>query len=352
MSRYGRQPPRKARDGGNIWISYSDLMSALLLVFVLVLFFSLFQYWKMYETKTAELAEQELWLTAQTSLLDETEQKLQENQASYLQSLDELDEKEAALLAEREKLSAADRELALQLIRYEQQEKELGDLRAALDIQQQTLQTLESELTTQQRELSDAQASYNMQQQIMEDQQVRINKLIGVRADIVAQVVTSLSQNDISGARIDNDGAIMFDSEMMFAVNSDALSDSGKEYLRRFMPNYLRVLLAPENRSYISQIVIEGHTDRSGTFALNMSLSSNRAKSVLNYILSDEMNITAAMKQQLESIVTVNGRAYNDPIYNMDGTVNMDESRRVMIKFRMNDEQMINEMAELLRGMP
>ena len=43
--------------------------------------------------------------------------------------------------------------------------------------------------------------------------------------------------------------------------------------------------------------------------------------------------------------------SYSDPIYNDDGTVNMDASRRVVIKFRMNDEDMVNEMLSILDGM-
>ena len=49
--------------------------------------------------------------------------------------------------------------------------------------------------------------------------------------------------------------------------------------------------------------------------------------------------------------MTVNGRSYSDPIYNDDGTVDMDASRRVVIKFRMNDEDMVNEMLSILDGM-
>ena len=73
---------------------------------------------------------------------------------------------------------------------------------------------------------------------------------------------------------------------------------------------------------------------------------------MLRYILSSEFTgISGAAKERLQQIVTVNGRSYSDPIYNDDGTVNMDASRRVVIKFRMNDEDMVNEMLSILDGM-
>ena len=50
----------------------------------------------------------------------------------------------------------------------------------------------------------------------------------------------------------------------------------------------------------------------------------------------------------LQKIVTVNGRSYSDPIFNSDGTVNLDASRRVEFKFRLKDEEMIGEMIKIL----
>ena len=46
--------------------------------------------------------------------------------------------------------------------------------------------------------------------------------------------------------------------------------------------------------------------------------------------------------------MTVNGRSFSEPVYRADGTVDMNASRRVVIKFRMNDEEMVNQMLELL----
>lgn len=56
MARQRIQNNRAGRSGGgSAWISYSDMMAALLLVFVLILCVSLAQYFTMLETKTAEL---------------------------------------------------------------------------------------------------------------------------------------------------------------------------------------------------------------------------------------------------------------------------------------------------------
>ena len=69
------------------------------------------------------------------------------------------------------------------------------------------------------------------------------------------------------------------------------------------------------------------------------------------YCLDEESAIIPAGKiKELQSIVTANGRSYSNPIYNDDGTVNMDASRRVEFKFRLKDEEMVEEMIKILNS--
>ena len=62
QSIHNRRAGRGSTGGGASWISYSDMMAALLLIFVLILTYSLYQYFTMLETKTAELEEQQTLL--------------------------------------------------------------------------------------------------------------------------------------------------------------------------------------------------------------------------------------------------------------------------------------------------
>ena len=55
MARIRNRRAARTSNSGASWISYSDMMAALLLVFVLILSVSLYQYFTMLETKTAEL---------------------------------------------------------------------------------------------------------------------------------------------------------------------------------------------------------------------------------------------------------------------------------------------------------
>ena len=144
-------------------------------------------------------------------------------------------------------------------------------------------------------------------------------------------------------------GAITFTSSVLFDYNSSDLKDSGKAWLDSFLPVYVHTLLSEENQDYVAEIIIEGHADMSGDYLSNLNLSQQRALSVVSYFLSDTFyGLTAQEKEQLRSIVTANGRSWVDPVYNEDGTVNMEASRRVEFKFRLKDAEMIAEMSSIL----
>lgn len=336
---------RASHSDGSFWISFSDLMSAIMLVFVLVMFYSVYQYFDMLEVKTAELMRQ-------SGLLDEKESQLTLSQ-------EELKEKEAQLNAQSAQLSEQTAQLDAQSAKLTEAEQAMIAQQAKLLLQEQTLSALEDKLAEQEAQLASAQVSLDeallnqqAQQALLNQQQEQLDKLVGVRTAIIEDLMSALMASNITGANVDDSGAIVFSSEMMFDLGSAELNATGKSYLNRFLPNYLRVLMSEEYSKYVSQIIIEGHTDTTGSFLTNVELSQDRALGVLRYIMSAEFTgITQTEKNNLVQIVTANGRAYSDPIYNDDGTVNMTASRRVVIKFRLNDEDMVTEMLNVLKNM-
>ena len=119
--------------------------------------------------------------------------------------------------------------------------------------------------------------------------------------------------------------------------------------LDRFIPVYLGVLLQERYLDYLGEIIIEGHTDTQGSYMTNLRLSQDRAFSVATYCL-EMPSLTSQQQTLLRSILTATGRSYSDPVYNADGTVNMDASRRVEFKFSLKDAEMIDEMNRLLQS--
>ena len=187
------------------------------------------------------------------------------------------------------------------------------------------------------------------QQKIMSEQQEQLDRIIGVKSNLIEDLKKAFDGTDLKVSVDPQTGAITFDSSILFDVNMYDLKPSGEDFLEAFLPRYLNVLLQDEYKSYISEIIIEGHTDTNGTYMYNLELSQERALSVATFCLKDDTTILSPEERDsLRSIVTANGKSFSNPIYNADGSVNLEASRRVEFKFRLKDEDMVNEMIKIL----
>lgn len=305
-----RKRTRQGGEGGGHWICFSDLMSSLVMVFIMVMLFSMYQYYDMFDTKTEELLKQ-----------------------SQL-----LDSKQAELDSAQAELTAAEKNLALK--------------EALALAQQSTLDELKAQLAAQQSELDVAQSALNSALANLDDQTTKLNALVGVRSQIIAELSDALASANLEANIDEETGDITFSSGIYFDFGSAELKAEGMSSLNEFIPLYFNVLLTDKYRNYLSEVVIEGHADTNGDYMTNLDLSQRRAYAVLSYLLSDGYPyLTSAQKETLRSITTANGRSYSNPVYREDGTVDMDASRRVEFKFRLKDTEMISEMKKLLETM-
>ncbi len=344
--RYVRKAGGKA-DGGSAWISYSDMMAALLLVFVLVLCYSMYQYFVMLETKTAELDEKGALLSVQQTTLDKQQATLDAQKL-------ELATKQAELTAKQNELTGAltaiDEQKSLlsdQSLTLEEQEKIILAAQAALTQKEDELTAAKLELEEKQKALADATILLGAQQEAMSTQQQKLDDLVGVRTKIIRELSTALTTADLKASVDKNTGDIMLESAVFFDVGKNTIKPSGQQLLNEFIPVYLGVLLRSEYADYLGEIIIEGHTDTQGSYLMNLELSQERALSVASYCLQMQ-GLSEEQLGMLRSILTAKGRSFSDPIYNGDGTINMDASRRVEFKFRLKDSEMIDEIRQIL----
>ena len=318
--RTGRGP--RSGDNGADWISYSDMMTSLLLVFVLAVVYSVYQYYSMLEIKTQQLNEQQAELDRATITLVQREE--------------ELEAANVTLMGKQEELAAIQ-------IQLDQQE---NDLHAAQD----ALKTQEEEQAKLQLQLAAMQSVLEAQRTEMLTYQRRIDDMIGVRSKIIQELSQALSAAKV-GASVDAaTGDIILEGKVFFDSSRDTIRAEGQDLLSRFVPVYLGVLMRPEYVDYVGEIIIEGHTDDQGSYMSNLKLSQNRALSVAEYCLQLS-SLTNRQVSQLQSLLTAKGRSYSDLIYNADGTVNREASRRVEFKFRLKDSEMIQEMNRILTQM-
>ena len=325
---------RRRGSDGSFWLSFSDLMSTLVMIFILILFYSMYQYFDMYEIKEAELARQQFDLESANDQLAEEQEKLTEA--------------EQQLIAQQIKLQAAEKGLTETEAILEQQRAELESANTLLDEKEAELTALSDQLNQQQQALDTQQQQITTQQDLLENQQHQLEQLVGLRTQIIVALSDALKSSNITAVVDQATGAIALESDVMFDTGKATLSAAGKKSIDEFLPVYLNVLLSDEYRDYVSEIIVEGHTDSNGGYIMNLELSQQRALAVASYILDDGYKgITSKQKATLREITTANGRSYSDRIM-VNGVEDQDASRRVVFKFRMTDEQMIEQMQQIL----
>ena len=308
-----RKKKKSEGNGFNVWRSYSDMMAGVLLLFVLIMCVTLFQAQKSYNESLQERDEK-------IAMQEQYTQELLDKQNA-------IDEKDETLQNQDEQLKTQDEKLA-------EQQKQLEALAAKL----------ESTLNAQQTALDEKTAQ-------LKDQQAQIDQIIGVKADVIEALKNEFSKNNINVDIDAQTGALTLEASVMFDYDQAELTDSGKQALEQILPIYCKVLLQDDYKDYLAEIIIDGYTDTDGDYSYNLQLSQQRSLAVAQYLIDIQGNfLNDEQSQELEKYLTVNGHSMANPVLDANGNVDKDASRRVEVKFRLKDEEMIDELNQLLSG--
>lgn len=131
-------------------------------------------------------------------------------------------------------------------------------------------------------------------------------------------------RNDIKGARVERVGEgikITFNSGILFDVGSDQLKPVAQQNISQ-----LAVVL---NKYRDTNILIEGHTDSTGSENMNMALSDKRASSVSRQIKSQGVP---------GGRITTNGYGETQPVADNGTTAGRSQNRRVEVAIFANEK--------------
>ena len=309
-----RRKKKSENNGFNVWRSYSDMMAGVLLLFVLIMCVTLFQAQKSYNESLQERDEK-------IALQEEYTQELLDKQNALDKKDETLQNQDAQLKTQDEKLAEQEQQLAALAAKLKEQESTLNAQQSALD-----------EKTAQ-----------------LKDQQAQIDQIIGVKADVIEALKNEFSKNNINVDIDAQTGALTLEASVMFDYDQAELTDAGKQALEQILPIYCKVLLQDDYMKYLAEIIIDGYTDTDGDYSYNLQLSQQRSLAVAQYLLDIQGNfLDATQSQNLEKYLTVNGHSMTNPVLDANGNVDKDASRRVEVKFRLKDEEMIDELNQLL----
>jgi len=290
------------------WQSYSDMMAALLLIFILIIAITL----AIYKQKT--------------NTLELTQTELDKASIALKEASDELELAKLDLESYRLEIDASKTELENSLIKLQDAYQEAKLTKEELEAAYLEIDNAKAELSYTKTELKN---------------------IVGIRTDIIGELQSKFNN---SSMRVDPvNGSITFSSDVLFDYGKSTLTDSSQEALKEIIPVYLDVLLQDAYKDYIAEIIIEGHTDTSGSYKTNMELSTERAMAVAQFCLDKKNGLNDSQINRLQTMLTVNGRSFSSPVYKPNSQViDMEASRRVEIKFRLKEDEMIEKIAEIL----
>ncbi len=131
-------------------------------------------------------------------------------------------------------------------------------------------------------------------------------------------------RRDLEGAKVDRVGEgikITFDSGLLFDINKYDLRAASRENLTK--------LAAILNKYPDTNILVEGHTDSTGTREINMPLSENRAEAVSNFLAG--LSVQSAR-------FAVHGYGPDQPLGDNATVEGRQTNRRVDIAIMANDK--------------
>lgn len=122
---------------------------------------------------------------------------------------------------------------------------------------------------------------------------------------------------------------------LAFPLDRADISPSGEFFLRAFIPKLSKIVCSQRFAKEINSIVVEGHTDSSGTAQHNWDLSQKRSMSVVRTSLGVlNMSDTEEDKLSFLRLLSASGRGSAELVTSPAGEENADLSRRVVFKIR------------------
>ena len=258
------------------WISYADLMTALMVLFLVAMSVAM-----MAVTYNAEDVErQKRELEERNVQLNVTLKKLEDNEIRLKQEQETLQRQEAELKAANEMLE-----------KLKKSQKELDD-EAAAKVRDQEIR------------------------QLLESVEKAAAKHVGIKVNKDQQTID-------------------FGDRARFGMSSSILTPDQAKLLRAFVPDVLAIAKNNLGRKWLKQVVVEGFASPEGDYLFNLNLSLERSQRVLCTLLApplpDEVSLTTDQLFQIRDLFLVGGFSFNAVKFD-EATNSYNASRRVELR--------------------
>ena len=290
------------------WPSYADMMSAIALILFFLMLLSYIQ--NLITGRDLESTQ---------GLLDDTRMALE---------LTELEMDEA-----RNKLQLITTELDGAQLKLDEQQGIIADQEALIGDQKALMAELQS--------LTDEQAMYlaATNEEIL-SLRGQMQTIAVLRLSILEQIKQSIEDVMGSGGTVSigENGSIILSEGVLFDWSSSEIKDDSKPMLDELAQVFTKFLGKSENAKYVDSIVISGHTDSSGSAESNRRLSTDRANSVLNYLMAADK----ASLNKYAGYFCAAGYGATRPVESNSTSAGRSANRRIEISIILKDETVLD----------
>ena len=174
----------------------------------------------------------------------------------------------------------------------------------------------------------------------------RMQTIAVLRLSILEQIRDSVVavMGDASKVSIGDNGSIVLDEGVLFDLGSSAIKPAARPTLDRLVEVFRSFLSDSENAKYVDSIVISGHTDSTGDESSNRELSTDRANSVLDYLLTGKNGALTRYAQYFCAA----GYGETRPVESNDTDAGRAANRRIEVSMILKDESVLKIVEEYL----
>ena len=331
MKKHNAATGNYAGDAGGeqgFWPSYADMMSAVALILFFVMLLTYIQ--NMITSQSLKGTEEEL--AAARAQLEQTQQEVADRQL-------ELDIVSA-------NLEVAQQDLDSQQITIDEQRASIAEQSESIAAQQAQIAEQQEQID-QQKELVSQQAAYlESTQSELAAVRTQMQEIAGIRLSVVNQIKTSIENSMGSGnaVTVSDSGNLVLGESILFSSGSYDLTGTSYEVLAQLGDGLYKFLSDPENAQYVDTIVIGGHCDSTGSDTTNNKLSQDRARVVLEQLLSANNGELQAYREYFSAA----GYGSTRPIASNDTVEGRAQNRRIEISITLKDESVMKVLEDYL----
>ncbi|RLA59638.1 MAG: chemotaxis protein [Epsilonproteobacteria bacterium] len=222
-----------------------------------------------------------------------------------------------------------------------EQKQSIEKLEKQAKQKQEAAEKLQKELEQQKKEAEEQKKEADKVKDELDHTKETIYKLTSIKTNVIKKLREKLGDKIAIDPK---SGSLSIAGNILFDQNKHTLKDNARRRLTSILSEYIKVLMEDkEIRENLDRIIIEGHTNSDGTYVHNLELSQKRALEVMKFLLT----LQPELESHLKGYVAASGRSETDLVIK-SGKEDKFASRRIEIKFRLKNDEAMNEISKLL----